>query len=160
MNTDAEGHAGPLQKLLQRELGHVARFVDILEQEHAALSQRDLVALERVIAEKRALVAELQLAGREREKLTAGNGARPQNQDVEDEVPPAPMLIPALWEQLQALARKARQLSEVNASIIELSRRHVERALAILQGREAEVQIYDPTARTNRSPRSHSLAKA
>jgi hypothetical protein len=43
--------------------------------------------------------------------------------------------------------------------IIELSRRHFERALVILQGKEGEVELYDPTARTSRPPRSHPLAK-
>jgi flagellar biosynthesis/type III secretory pathway chaperone len=152
-----------LQALLRREIGHAAGFVEVLEREHAALAQRDMAVLARVIEEKRERVAELQLAGRERENLLVGSGFPPSaaGDEItrEGAVPAAAAVLTPLWDQLQALSRKARRLSEVNAGIIELSRRHVERALAILHGKDAEVELYDPSARTSRASRSHPLAK-
>jgi flagella synthesis protein FlgN len=116
----------------ERSVENARRLLAVLEQERAALDHGDAAALEACVAEKGRLLDEIERLGRA--------------------VPAAP--------ELRGLLERCAERNRLNGRIIELSRRRVQQALALLRGQSAGGELYGPAGTASASSGARPLAKA
>ncbi len=115
----------PATSLIIREIEQGSRLLEILQQEHTALTQRDLLALEQVTREKHHYLSSLEELAQQQPRQTATMPDR------------------ALWQQLHAVFAQCDYQNQINGAILKVSRYQIEQALAILHGRILETGLYD-----------------
>jgi flagellar biosynthesis/type III secretory pathway chaperone len=152
-----------LRTVLQREVDHAVALLEILQREYLLLTSRDSSVLEEFVKEKQKYIIALQDAGKEREQILQSAEVSLGMADIEKYIDRyTPALRPQFHElrkTLHTLAKQLRRQNEINGRVIELRRHYTERALAILQSRGSDTELYDPTAKTSHTTRSHSLAR-
>ena len=121
-----------------------------LEDEHAALQQRDAEALARAGADKGRAIAKLETLEQHRRPLCARIGAGPGQAELaawldsfSDGGEPARRLRERL-EALTTLLRACRQANDVNGMLVGSLHRRVQQALGILRGGLPEPSAYGP----------------
>lgn len=126
--------------VLERSIEGAQRLLALLERERSALEHGDAAALETCVAEKNRLLDELDRLGR-----TA----------------PLAAATPGVRENLRRLLERCTERNRVNGRIIELSRRRIQQALALLRGQTAGSELYGPAGTASASPAdARPLAKA
>ena len=140
-----------LVKNLEAEIRTYQAFIQVLQTEQDALIQGDidpLLELAQIKSEKVVLLSQLaenrtrflstrgcaQEHGGMAKWLLQRNGDNPQ--------------IAELWQQLLSLAEKARQLNQINGSMIDTRLRNNQQALAILQTAAKQSALYGPDGQT------------
>jgi len=104
----------------EKQLACTQALLVILKREHAALLSGDLEQIEQIVQEKRMAVAELEFLGQ-------GRGRNSTQ---------------ATSPQLQVIATECARQNEINGGMVEVSLRHTQRVLAILQGQSPEAVLY------------------
>lgn len=140
-----------LETLLREELAAIEALRELLRREYDALRTRDAPTLERLAGEKQAAAAVLRdLETRRLDVLRErGLATEPPGWSAALAVA-APAERAILTERVAALecaAAQARDQNDLNGSIIAARRNHVERALAILSGRDPLDFLYDQDTR-------------
>lgn len=150
-----------LQALLRREVECAGQLINILRCEFKALKQGDSVNLQQIVAQKSQSISALTRLSSERQQWLTAAGYPTADSAIDEYIQQMDaarrMPIEELRRSLRTLAQQAKRLNEINGGVVETSRRYLEHALAILQNRGAEVELYSPTAKTSHGPRSHSL---
>lgn len=150
-----------LQALLRQEVECAGQLMDILRCEFEALKQGDNVNLQQIVAQKRQSINALARLSSERQQWLTAAGYPKTASAIDEYIQQTDVAernsIEELRRSLRTLAQEAKRLNEINGGVIETSRRYLEHALAILQNRGTEVELYSPTAKTSHGPRSHSL---
>jgi len=150
-----------LQALLRREVECASQLVDILRCEFETLKRGNGQSLQQIVAQKSQGINALAHLSSQRQQWLTAAGYPKTDSAIDEYIQHADaarrMPIAELRRSLRALAEEAKRLNEINGGVIETSRRYLEHALAILQNRGAEVELYSPTAKTSYGPRSHSL---
>lgn len=140
-----------LVKNLEAELRAYQDFIQVLQTEQDTLVQGNidpLLELARIKSEKVVLLSQLadsrtrflseqgypQEHGGMAKWLQQRDGGNPQ--------------IAELWQQLLALAEDARQLNQINGSMIDTHLRNNQQALAILQAAAKQSTLYGPDGQT------------
>ena len=140
-----------LAKNLEAELRAFQDFIQVLQTEQDALVQGNidsLLELARIKSEKVVLLSQL---AESRTRFLSAQGYSQENGGMakwlqqRDGGNPQ---ITELWQQLLALAENARQLNQINGSMIDTRLRNNQQALAILQAAAKQSTLYGPDGQT------------
>lgn len=155
----SEGVDMNIEHLLQSEIASAHRLMHTLDQEYAALAQRDVDLLDTIVPEKRNIVAELEALGRQRDALlaqlnpstTTAESANPFSDDTR---------LSDLWDELKSVAQQCQDKNRINGSIVEIGYRQSRQALDILHGVSSSSELYDKSGRTTKPGASHPIIRA
>lgn len=162
----AESRNSTIAELLRQEIACARELVHSLDQEYAALVQRDVTLLDTIVPEKRKAVAALESLGRRRETLLAGQdppaktAGTPSNNGEDGNPFNGEAHLTGLWNELRSLAQQCRDKNRINGSIVEVGYRQSRQALDILHGVTASSELYDRTGRTTQAARKNPLVQA
>lgn len=126
--------------VLERSIESARHLLALLEQERAALEHGDTAALEACVAEKNRLLDELERLGRA--------------------APLTGAAAPGARQNLRRLLERCVERNRINGRIIELGRRRMQQALALLRGQAAGSELYGPGGTASVSAGARPLAKA
>jgi len=145
-----------LEALLERERNATARLLEILREEHQALARRDMAELDHTVRKKLQQIAELEALGRNRDAALKAGGLVAGREGIESRLrrQPNSRAENRLWEELQNLLTDCQRQNHINGGMVEISRRYVQRALSLLQGRPLEQETYGPTGASGYAIRS------
>lgn len=151
---------------LQEEIRAAERFLDILQQEHAALSSSDPGAVEQIGRLKADALGTLEQTGRQRAALIASAGFdAADKQGIETLIqradPGHRTPVAEQWQRLRELAGECQRLNTINGAVIQSSFRFAQQALALLRGHTPGGTLeYRPDGSTRQPMGSSTLAKA
>jgi flagella synthesis protein FlgN len=149
-----------LAKLLKHEAALVVRFRDTLLLEQETLRSGNAEDLAEINAKKVALVESLNGAGAERSlSLSAGKNSTIDMQAWFSAHPLETESI-ALWAELLKIAREAREINELNGSLINTLHHKTSEALAILTRSDAEQSLYSRSGQASPSTGSRIIDSA
>lgn len=151
INQQNEPQKKQLLIVLQDEIKITQNLFESLELEADALIASDMPALEKITAEKSALLHQLESIGQQRESLRAVI-----NENLLFENEP----FASLWQALLSLAEKCQEKNLINGSIIKVGFKQSQQALDILRGTSSKPELYDHSGQTTQSANSNSLAQA
>jgi flagella synthesis protein FlgN len=158
MNTSAQR----LDTLLTQAVREACLLESALERESNALAERDVEALNQVVAEKQQLVQTLERVTREQSELlrkagfdtdAAGMSACLKSWDEEG------LMVP-VWQRLQTVMGRCKRLNQINGGVVETQRQQVDQAIHILRGEDARTELYGPSGHTLSSGPSRHISKA
>ena len=140
-------------KVVAEEADFVERFVRLLEEEKALLTEGRTEALAAAIEKKEALAAELDALARQRGDYLAAGGFSPDRAGMESwsASHPGQTEVLAAWNRSLSLAARAKELNRVNGQLIRLHLRHTGEALEILLRKEDPLDLYGPDGRATAS---------
>lgn len=148
-----------LGDIARASVDSLARLNDILDAEDAALRGRESDRIGAVVAEKLAVLRELETLGGELTGLLRQGGRSADRKDMR-----ALLADPALAdmrERLQRLLRDCQGKNRVNGTVIELKRALTENLLSILRGEPAGGKTYGRGGKMAAAySSSHAIAKA
>ncbi len=153
-----------LETLLREELAAIEALRELLRREYDALRTRDVSALERLASEKQACADDLRGLEARRLSVLRERGPTPDPPGwtgiLAAAAPAERAALAKLVGALEQAAAQARDQNDINGTIIAASRNHVERALAILGGRDPLDFLYDQDTRKVFSNDTAPIAKA
>lgn len=147
----------------ERVIADAMRLLAVLKHEHSLLSGRDATAIERVAEEKQHYLTQLDASGQAHAAALHAAGYTERTQSMQDwlkqfDKRTGSRLTP-LWQQLESLLTACQQQNQLNGGVIEISRRHTQRALSILLGKPEETELYSPGGATHGGGFSRTLAR-
>lgn len=139
-----------LAAALDKEIQLVSRLLELLEGEQAILAAGSADMLETLTRQKNVLIAEINLATREREATfpsghaPAGNAAMSAwlNKHPEEKA------AAAAWKKLLEISRQAKEAHEKNGQLINTLIRKTSEALAILTQHQQDHSLYGRDGQT------------
>jgi flagellar biosynthesis/type III secretory pathway chaperone len=149
-----------VERCLGQEIETASRLLAVLGEEHAALQSDDTRALENAVAAKQELAARLEALGRERDAETRGSVQEDTGQWLGRAGHGEDSALHGLWLKLQSLARDCHKQNRINGAVVEVSQRHVQHVLALLQGQAQPTEVYGRNGTTSKAPSSTTFAKA
>ena len=136
-----------LLPLLERELEESRRLFEALEQGHTTFAGRDAKAIEETAGAILRLYQTVESLEGERQQLLQNSGFSTDRETMDRLLADTPAA--ALWQQLLETAAEIRKQNEINARIIEGSRKHAEAAFNLLRGKEPASELYSAKGRTS-----------
>ena len=160
MTTDATS----LDVHFERVIADAMRLLAVLQHEHTLLSGRDPTAIEQATQEKQHFLAQLDASGQAHNAALRAAGYTEHTQSLQDWLEQldkctGSQLTP-LWQRLESLLTACHRQNQLNGGVIEISRRHTQRALSILHGKPEETELYSPGGATSGTGFSRTLARA
>ncbi len=157
-------HATTLDLHFERVIADAMRLLAVLQHEHTLLSGRDASAIEQVAQEKQQFLAQLDASGRAHSAALRAAGYVEGTQSMQHwlrqvDKHTSSQLTP-LWQRLESLLTACHRQNQLNGGVIEISRRHTQRALGILLGKPEEAELYNPGGATSGHGFSRTLARA
>ena len=153
-----------LADILSMEKLCLSRLKKSLEQEQAALENRQTDALKEVVKEKQNALDEVVELQQRRANLLQQYGFSNDEQGVSSCIagcsPSLSRELFPLWKQLHTLIEQCRDLNLVNGRILELNDRCVQQTLAILTNGTQPLELYSSQGVSSRQGRSTPLARA
>lgn len=150
-----------LRQLLKQELAVTVALLETLDNEHEALGNREPERVKALLETKERQVAEFERIEWQRKTLLAQMDVAENNDEIRrflaSDKQHGEELV-ALWDRLIETAARCRERNQANGSLVEIHRRHVQRALDILRGTQPP-PTYGPQGQTQGND-THSLAKA
>jgi len=150
-----------IESLLQIDLKHARRLVELLQLERTCLQKRDSQTLAELIEEKDQLLKKLDQSAQIRNEwlgqlgydtsLKAWENVIEQQQDE---------VLSLLWSQLQQSILKGRELNEINGRLIGRSQQTLLKLLSILRGNSAAPQLYGSDGNTRNNSESQCFTEA
>lgn len=131
---------------LTLELGAAGAFLEILQQEQAALVEGRIERLEALAADKSRMVAQLAELADRRNRHLAALGMEPDLRGMETWL--ADTKAAATWRELLQLAQTVHQLNQTNGAIIDTRLKHNQQALAALLSAAGSASLYGPQGQT------------
>ncbi len=156
-------HTPSLDVHFERVIADAMRLLAVLQHEHTLLSARDLSAIEQVTQEKQQFLAQLDASGQAHSAAlraagyTQGQSLQQWLRQIDKDT--GSRLTP-LNQQLESLLTACHRQNSFNGGVIEISRRHTQRALNILLGKPEEAELYNPGGATRGTGYSRTLARA
>lgn len=150
-------------ELLIRAVHEAGLLENALEQETAALSERQVDALNEAVANKLQIAQSLEQLTREQNQLLsdAGFDLNAEGLQAYLHVWDPQGLVRPQWQQLQVIMERCRQLNQVNGGAVALQQRQVQQAIHALRGADNSTELYDPCGRAVASSASgHISSKA
>lgn len=142
------------EQVLQAEARKAGELVELLEREQDFLVRREVDSLNAVVAEKEKQLVELEKLAAERAALLQQAGYSPDrdgflallNTDQSGR-------LRELWESVEALLKRCRYQNQVNGKVLEIGRIQARQLLALLLGRdnESSSELYDQSGNTSSS---------
>jgi len=149
-----------LTQLLTHEAEVVARFVELLENEQAELQAGRIENLESIVTAKAPLVQELNQLAETRSRLITSAGYTMDRSGMTALLASCTHTeSKRMWEQLQAQARQARQLNELNGRLIAQHLQSTNGALQVLLQRTPRhvLDVYGPNGQKLDTPTGSRL---
>lgn len=151
-----------LSRLLKTELEVGQRLLEILEEEHQALSSRQPERITELSETKlnQLKLFEGQMSQREHFLQSLGLS---QDKELINKLLQTPNCHPTLaqqWLELKQLANSLQRQNEINGGIVALSQRHIAMALDVLTGQDSSTPTYGRSGKTSGGKTSGRLAKA
>ncbi len=151
-----------LSQLLAAELKESKQLLDILIEEHQALSSSnpDLIAV--ISSRKLDVMQQVEQHHSKRTEFLAQIGCPSSGEEMARFISALPKenLIVTQWQELQDLARKLQHQNEINGGVIALTQRHITIALDILSGKANVTATYGRSGQTHAEAIPQHLAKA
>lgn len=149
-------------KLLKREAELVVRFRNTLLREQEVLRSGNSDGLAEINAEKLLLVDSLNLAGAERAQTLSSGDAATIDMQAWFSAHPTEKEAAELWKDLLGMAREARDINELNGSLINVLHQKTSDALSILtqaQGK-ADQSLYSSSGQASLTTGSRIIDSA
>lgn len=133
-----------LDNTLEREIDLLSRFIALLNEEQGALKAATPEVLPKIHEGKALLVDTLNTLETERIKLIGGATSVPDRERMNAWLAnhPSEKKVATHWQALIKLAQEAKQLNEMNASLVRLHLEKTTRALAILTRHAQDNVLY------------------
>lgn len=133
-----------LDNTLEREIDLLSRFIALLNEEQGALKAATPEVLPKIHEGKALLVDTLNTLETERIKLIGGATSVPDRERMIAWLAnhPSEKKVATHWQALIKLAQEAKQLNELNASLVRLHLEKTTRALAILTRHAQDNVLY------------------
>lgn len=150
------------QQNLNVSIHHALDLQQLLNDERAALEQKDTAALEEVAIGKKTCVTKLDDLDRKRRKIGAACGFA----DIAES--PSELIdwcdqhgeIATSWSKFIGIAESCSNLNAENGAIIRVRQGQVNSALQVLRDGTTDVNTYGPTGRNGGDVKTRSLAEA
>ena len=141
-----------LEKLLREELASIEALQQLLQDEYDALRLRDVIALERIAADKQASADHLRGLDSARTAYLQQQGFSADRQGLQACLHAISnrqqrAILHKLLAEFERVAEQARDQNEVNGAVIAASRGHIEQMLAIVSGRDPLELLYGHDSR-------------
>lgn len=153
-----------LARLLQEELAAVEALGQLLQREYEALKSRDLPSLEQIIHAKQTCSEQVQNLVAKRLHYLQEQGFSTNAPGLAAGVSGLTLAeqadVSRLGAELERVAAQVRHQNEINGAVIAASRNHVERALAILRGRDPLDFLYNQETHKIPGSGNRPIAKA
>ena len=158
-------HSNPAQYLevLQQERERVREFLDLLEQEQAALVAGDHDELITFTEQKAARILDLRRFSDARSRLLASHGLRADKDGMSAWVERlGDEQTRRLWDEIKSLAAQVRSANEINGALVAARLKHNQAAIAALQSAaHSGSGVYGPDGGTRlTAPTTRALASA
>lgn len=147
----AQYPSDPFAENLKTELSAFRQFLQTLRDEQDALVKGDTDRLMELARLKTDQVGTLSQLAENRGRLLAAAGLGPDHKGMEawlERHDSPSQEIRITWNDLLQLAGTAREISQVNGSMIENRLRHNQQALAVLQSAANQASLYGPDGQT------------
>lgn len=158
-------HSFPMERLdalLAEAVREAFLLESALEREMAALSSRDVDALNEAVARKHQAAQSLERLTQAQTALlqaggfdSDGSGMEAFLRDWDHEGVTRPR-----WNRLQEVMGRCRRLNQVNGGVVHTHQQQVQQAIQILRGGESRSELYDPRGRTVSDGSSRHISKA
>jgi flagella synthesis protein FlgN len=151
-----------LPERLAEEVALLRDFLDLLEREERALVGGDIERLLSLVEDKNRLFVRLAGLGETRDRTLAAAGFGPGRQGMEDWLERQSETEGAKrdWQQLLALAEKARALNRSNGKLIATRLANNQQALSTLMAAANQASLYGPDGQTRPAGGGRSLGSA
>lgn len=151
-----------LSQLLHGELDATQHMLEILQQEHQALVEKDADKITQSSEEKLAQLKELEAQFLRRDHFLESLGVNSKESGLASllQALAAENPLTLQWQRLQQLAEELQRQNDINGSIVTLSQRHISMALDILTGQTGSTPTYGPSGKTSSNKSSGRVAKA
>ena len=133
---------------LQLEQDAIKTFIEILEKEQNALVQGNIENLDYLASQKTQIIKKLADLGTKRDQYLAVQGLSLDTECGNNRLPSADTLTNTAWTELLQLAKTAKQLNQINGTIISTRLQQSQQALAALKSAAGNVSLYGPKGQT------------
>ncbi|GLZ85881.1 hypothetical protein Pres01_19320 [Metapseudomonas resinovorans] len=154
-------HDTNLLQLFSDDIGHAKRLLELMDEEFQVLGERDLVRLEKLLADKQPLLAQLDQHGRQRSQLLASlqlSADRAGLQQLAERSPLGQELLDRS-DELGELLERCRTTNERNGRLIRANRATIGSMLGILRGGDTP-SLYDSRGAAARIGQQRPLSQA
>jgi len=151
-----------LSQLLAAEIKETYQLLDILVEEHQALSSSDPDLIASSSAKKLDVLKRVEQHHTQRAHFLSSIGLSSSNEEMDTLIKrlPKESLLVTQWQELQDLAEKLHRQNEINGGVIALTQRHITLALDILSGKaNITSTTYGRSGQTNAEATPQHLAK-
>ncbi|MCF6353687.1 MAG: flagellar protein FlgN [Candidatus Polarisedimenticolaceae bacterium] len=151
-----------LSQLLAAELKESHQLLDILIEEHQALSSSSPDLIAAISRKKLDAMQQVEQYHSKRTQFLDQIGCPSSGEEMVRFIAALPKesLIVTQWQELQDLARKLQHQNEINGGVIVLTQRHITIALDILSGKASVTTTYGRSGQTHAEATPQHLAKA
>lgn len=151
-----------LLHLLSQEVEQAVLLLEALRLENEALAERQSDAIETAVRAKQAQLEVFELCERNRRQWLKQAGVTEERSAIREFLstqPEVPTELISEWDRLLELATQCHNQNKANGALVEIHRRHVQRALDLLRGTQ-DTPTYGPAGEARGRDDTHSLAKA
>lgn len=128
--------------VLQQELSTLDRFIELLQQEQAALVAADVDTLQSLAADKQQLSDQLNALAQNRANQLQSAGFPPDSEGVKAWLQNQADSVRHSWELLLENARTAQRLNQTNGKLIQTHLQHNQQALSALVSAANRADVY------------------
>lgn len=150
-----------MKDILQQEQAALDRFIDLLNQEQAALVNADVDALLALTETKLKQTDQLTALAGQRVAMLARAGFAADAAGVSGWLASQPKAVADAWHQLLDSAQAAQRINQTNGKLIQTHLQHNQQALSTLLNASNRANVYGPDgqARTGAAPGQRSIGK-
>lgn len=129
---------------IRQELAALDRFIELLQQEQAALVNADVEALTTLSQQKLKHAEELNALGRQRLSQLQQAGFSGDAAGMDAWLSGQPASTQQQWQALVDKARNAQRLNQTNGKLIQTHLQHNQQALSVLMNAANQAGVYGP----------------
>ena len=153
-----------LLPLLQEISSYLSQLLAALKNEHQALSENNMQAIESIANEKILLMEHLEDLNKERRLILEAAGLNLTATGIDDffqnNNSPRAQQMNTAWKEISGLTTECEKQNNINGIIIESNKRHTETALSILQGKQQSSELYSKKGIAVKDSKNQTLIRA
>lgn len=155
-------HETVLLEQLTEDIGIAHQLLELIDEEFAALGNRDLAGLEAILTKKQPLLALLGQHGAQRSQWLTGQQLTPDRNGLQAAVSGSPSGETILEQArtLEAELESCRSANERNGRLIRANQNALGSMLHILQGKDDTPDLYDNRGGASKSKQQRPLSQA
>ncbi|MDH0184498.1 flagella synthesis protein FlgN [Stutzerimonas stutzeri] len=155
-------HETALLEQLTEDIGIAHQLLELIDEEFAALGNRDLAGLEAILTKKQPLLALLGQHGAQRSQWLAGQRLSPDRSGFEAAVHHLPNseVILEQTHLLESMLKDCRSANERNGRLIRANQSALGSTLRILQGETDTLDLYDNRGGPAKTKQQRPLSQA